>query len=138
MTADDIITQLNLQPHPEGGHYCQTWIAENKGRPTGTCIYFLLKAGEASHWHKVDATEIWLYHKGAPLILSLSASNDGPAIDHLLTPDLTQGAPQIIVPKHHWQAARTTGDYTLVSCTVSPGFQFDGFSLAPKGFDISR
>ncbi|MEL6464515.1 MAG: cupin domain-containing protein [Pseudomonadota bacterium] len=138
MTADDIITQLNLQPHPEGGHYRQTWIAENKGRPTGTCIYFLLKAGEASHWHKVDATEIWLYHKGAPLILSLSASNDGPAIDHLLTPDLTQGAPQIIVPKHHWQAARTTGDYTLVSCTVSPGFQFDGFTLAPKGFDISR
>jgi hypothetical protein len=91
------------------------------GRPTGTCIYFLLKAGESSHWHRVDATEIWLYHAGAPLILSLAETEAGPATDHLLTPDLTQGAPQIIVPEHHWQAARTTGDYTLVSCTVSPG-----------------
>ncbi|KIC48956.1 cupin domain-containing protein [Tateyamaria sp. ANG-S1] len=138
MTADDIIAHLHLQPHPEGGHYRQTWVAENAGRPTGTCIYFLLKAGEASHWHKVDATEIWLYHAGAPLILSMSASEETPAKDHLLTPDLTQGAPQLIVPEHHWQAARTTGDYTLVSCTVSPGFQFEGFTLAPEGFDIPR
>jgi predicted cupin superfamily sugar epimerase len=138
MTADDIIAHLGLEPHPEGGHYRQTWVAENDGRPRGTCIYFLLKSGEASHWHKVDATEIWLYHAGAPLVLSLSASEAGPAVDHLLTPDLTTGAPQIIVPKHHWQAAASTGDYTLVSCTVSPGFQFDGFTLAPPGFDIPR
>ena len=138
MTADDIIAHLNLTPHPEGGLYRQTWVAENQGRPVGTCIYFLLKAGEASHWHKVDATEIWLYHAGAPLILSLSATDVGPATDHLLTPDLTKGAPQIIVPENHWQAARTTGDYTLVSCTVSPGFDFAGFTLAPPGFDITR
>ena len=138
MTADDIIAHLNLTPHPEGGLYRHTWVAENQGRPVGTCIYFLLKAGEASHWHKVDATEIWLYHAGAPLILSLSATDDGPATDHLLTPDLTKGAPQIIVPENHWQAARTTGDYTLVSCTVSPGFDFAGFTLAPPGFDITR
>ena len=138
MTADDIIAHLNLAPHPEGGFYRQTWVAENQGRPVGTCIYFLLKAGEASHWHKVDATEIWLYHAGAPLILSLSATDHGPATDHLLTPDLTKGAPQIIVPENHWQAARTTGDYTLVSCTVSPGFDFAGFTLAPPGFDITR
>jgi predicted cupin superfamily sugar epimerase len=138
MTADEIIARLALQPHPEGGHYRQTWVAENAGRPTGTCIYFLLKAGEASHWHKVDAAEIWLWHAGAPLILSLAATAAGPATDHLLTPDLTQGAPQIIVPEDHWQAARTTGDYTLVSCTVSPGFQFAGFTLAPAGFDIPR
>lgn len=138
MTADDIIAHLNLTPHPEGGYYRQTWVAENQGRPVGTCIYFLLKAGEASHWHKVDATEIWLYHAGAPLILSLSATDDGPATDHLLTPDLSKGAPQIIVPENHWQAARTTGDYTLVSCTVSPGFDFAGFTLAPPGFDITR
>ena len=138
MTADDIIAHLNLAPHPEGGFYRQTWVAENQGRPVGTCIYFLLKAGEASHWHKVDATEIWLYHAGAPLILSLSATDDGPATDHLLTPDLSKGAPQIIVPENHWQAARTTGDYTLVSCTVSPGFDFAGFTLAPPGFDITR
>lgn len=109
---------------------------DTEGRPTGTCIYFLLKAGEASHWHRVDATEIWLYHAGAPLVLSLSATDQGPKTDHLLTPDLTQGHPQLIVPKDHWQAARTTGDFTLVSCTVSPGFRFDGFTLAPPGFDI--
>lgn len=138
MTADQIIAHLDLIPHPEGGHYRQTWVAENAGRPTGTCIYFLLKAGESSHWHRVDATEIWLYHAGAPLILSLAKSDAGPAMDHLLTPDLTQGAPQIIVPENHWQAARSTGDFTLVSCTVSPGFQFDGFILAPPEMDIPR
>ena len=138
MTADEIIAKLNLAPHPEGGHYRQTWVAENQGRPTGTCIYFLLKSGERSHWHKVDATEIWLYHAGSPLILSLSEKETGPAADHLLTPDLTDGAPQLIVPKNHWQAAQSTGAFTLVSCTVSPGFQFDGFTLAAPGFDIPR
>lgn len=138
MTADEIIAALDLAPHPEGGHYRQTWIADNDGRATGTCIYFLLKDGEASHWHKVDATEIWLYHSGAPLVLSLSATDDGPAHDCVLTPDLSKGAPQLIVPEGHWQAARTTGAYTLVSCTVSPGFRFDGFTLAPPGFDIPR
>lgn len=136
MTADEIIDQLDLAPHPEGGHFRQTWIAENEGRATGTCIYFLLKAGERSHWHRVDATEIWLWHAGAPLVLSLSATDAGPATEHLLTPDLSQGAPQVIVPAHHWQAARSTGDYTLVSCTVSPGFQFDGFELVDPSFDI--
>ncbi|WP_209503684.1 MULTISPECIES: cupin domain-containing protein [unclassified Ruegeria] len=138
MTAQEIIDRLNLQPHPEGGWYAETWRAENKGRPTGTCIYFLLQAGESSHWHRVDATEIWLYHAGAPLILSLSATVKGPAADHVLSPDLSRGAPQLIVPTGHWQAARSTGDYTLVSCTVSPGFQFDGFQLAEPGFDIPR
>ncbi|MCX8955263.1 cupin domain-containing protein [Ruegeria sp. NA] len=138
MTAQEIIDRLNLQPHPEGGWYAETWRAENKGRPTGTCIYFLLQAGESSHWHRVDATEIWLYHAGAPLILSLSATDKGPAVDHVLSPDLSRGAPQLIVPNGHWQAARSTGDYTLVSCTVSPGFQFDGFQLAEPGFDIPR
>jgi uncharacterized protein len=138
MTPDQIIAHLNLEKHPEGGWYRQTWVAENEGRATGTCIYFLLKGGESSHWHKVDATEIWLYHAGAPLTLSLSATDTGPATDHLLTPDLTRGFPQLIVPEGHWQAARTTGTYTLVSCTVSPGFQFDGFELAEPGFDIPR
>ena len=138
MTPQDIITHLNLAPHPEGGHYRQTWQASNDGRPTGTCIYFLLQAGEQSHWHTVDAAEIWLYHAGAPLVLSLSETDAGPAQDHLLTPDLTKGAPQIIVPTGHWQSARSTGDYTLVSCTVSPGFQFDGFTLAAPDMDIPR
>ena len=138
MTPQEIISHLDLAPHPEGGHYRQTWVAENGGRPTGTCIYFLLQAGEHSHWHTVDAVEIWLYHAGAPLILSLSETDQGPARDHLLTPDLTQGAPQIIVPKGHWQSARSTGEYTLVSCTVSPGFSFDGFTLAPPDMEIPR
>ncbi|WP_299145787.1 cupin domain-containing protein [uncultured Tateyamaria sp.] len=136
MTAQDIINRLNLAPHPEGGHYRQTWVAQNDGRPTGTCIYFLLAEGEQSHWHKVDATEIWLFHAGAPLILSMSETDNGPAREHVLSPDLTRGEPQLIVPEGHWQAARTTGAWTLVSCTVSPGFTFDGFTLAAPGFDI--
>lgn len=139
MTADEIIAHLDLQPHPEGGHYRETWVARNAGRPSGTAIYFLLRGGEDNHWHKVDAVEIWHYYAGAPLVLSLAADDDGPATDHLLGPDLAGGsAPQVIVPEGHWQKARSTGDYTLVGCTVSPGFRFDGFTLAAPGFNIPR
>lgn len=139
MTADDIIAQLDLSPHPEGGYYRQTWVAENEGRPTGTCIYFLLKAGQASHWHAVDAVEIWHHYAGAPLTLSLASSLIGPTIDHRLGPDLSAGElPQAIVPTGHWQKAATTGDWTLVGCTVSPGFQFTGFDLAAPEVDIPR
>ena len=139
MTADQIIAQLDLAPHPEGGYYRQTWIAENEGRATGTCIYFLLKAGQASHWHAVDAVEIWHFYAGAPLILSLAPSLDGPATDLLLGPDLGGGQqPQIIVPKDHWQMAATTGDWTLVGCTVSPGFTFEGFTMAAPDVAIPR
>ena len=138
-TAQDIIRLLDLHPHPEGGYYRQTWIAGGTGRPAGTCIYFLLETGSHSHWHRVDATEIWHHYAGAPLILSLSERDAGPARDHVLGPDLFAGqAPQIVVPPHHWQAARSTGDWTLAGCTVSPAFQFDGFDLAPPGFDIPR
>jgi len=137
-TATRIIETLNLQRHPEGGWFAETWRADTPGRASGTCIYFLLTEGEASHWHRVDATEIWHYHAGAPLVLSLSETETGPARDHLLTPDLAQGRPQLIVPEQHWQAARSTGAHTLVSCTVSPGFEFSGFTLAPPGFDIPR
>ncbi len=139
MTADEIIDQLQLAPHPEGGHYRQTWIANaaDGERPAGTCIYFLLKLGESSHWHRVDAVEIWHYYAGAPLILSMADTDTGPRKDHVLGPDLMTGQnPQLIVPKDHWQAARTTGDWTLVGCTVSPAFQFAGFHLAPPDFDI--
>jgi uncharacterized protein len=140
MTADEIITRLGLAPHPEGGHYRQTWVAEAAGtRPAGTCIYFLLKAGERSHWHRVDAAEIWHFYSGAPLVLSMAETERGPARDHVLGPDLAGGeCPQIVVPADHWQAARTTGDWTLVGCTVSPGFRFEGFELAAPGFDIPR
>ncbi|MEZ5780022.1 MAG: cupin domain-containing protein [Paracoccaceae bacterium] len=137
MTADEIISHLSLAPHPEGGWYRQTWVAETKGRPTGTCIYFLLKAGERSHWHRVDAAEIWHYYAGATLIISISEKVTGPASDSRLGRALLDGErPQILVPAHHWQAARTTGDWTLVGCTVSPGFRFDGFELAAPDFAI--
>ena len=137
MTPDQIIAQLDLAPHPESGHYRQTWVAENRGRATGTCIYFLLKANEISHWHRVDAVEIWHFYAGAPLILATAKTETGPRADALLGADIAAGqAPQLIVPKHHWQSARTTGCYTLVGCTVSPGFQFAGFTLAPPGFGI--
>ncbi len=139
MTADQIIAHLKLQPHPEGGYYRETWVANSQGRASGTAIYFLLKAGETSHWHKVDATEIWHYYAGAPIELSLSETDTGPAQVYTLGPDLSAGqAPQVIVPEHHWQSAKTTGDYTLVGCTVSPGFQFSGFTLAAPTFDIPR
>lgn len=138
MTAADIIAKLGLSPHPEGGHYRQTWIGEGPGRATGTCIYFLLAEGEKSHWHKVDATEIWHFHSGADLLLHISGDETGPAQSHRLCGDLSRGAPQVIVPPHYWQAAETTGAFSLVSCTVSPGFQFEGFTLAPPDFDIPR
>ena len=138
LTADQIIAHLSLAPHPEGGWYRQTWAAENDSRPSGTCIYFLLKAGESSHWHRVDAVEIWHYYAGAPLELRVAATDAGPAQALTLGPDLTADqAPQLIVQLGHWQAARTLGEWTLAGCTVSPGFQFSGFELAPARFDIS-
>jgi uncharacterized protein len=138
VTARALIAALGLQPHPEGGWYRQTWEGpQSGGRAVGTAILFLLQAGEASHWHRVDADEIWLYHAGAPLTLRLAPSDHGPAVAHVLGPDVLGGqAPQIVVPAGHWKAAASRGDYTLVSCTVSPGFRFDGFELAPPGFDI--
>jgi predicted cupin superfamily sugar epimerase len=141
MTADEVATRLRLIPHPEGGHYRQTWVAEaaEGERPSGTVILFLLKRGERSHWHRVDAAEVWLFHAGAPLVLSTSATNAGPAADEILGADISAGEmPQRVVPAGWWQAARSTGDWTLVSCTVSPGFRFEGFELAPAGFDILR
>lgn len=138
MTAQEIIDTLRLSPHPEGGFYRQTWIDEAAtGRAHGTCIYFLLEAGKPSHWHRVDAVEIWHFYAGSPLRLKLAASDQGPRQDVILGPDITQGQrPQGIVDKDYWQAAETMGDWTLVGCTVSPGFDFAGFTLAPNGFDI--
>ncbi len=139
MTGDEIIARLELAPHPEGGHYRQTWVADSAPdeRPAGTAILFLLRRGERSHWHRVDAAEIWHFHAGAPLILSLAATEAGPRDDRVLGADLAAGeAPQLVVPTGWWQAAQSTGDWTLVGCTVSPGFRFEGFELAAPGFDI--
>lgn len=140
MTAEEIIARLSLVPHPEGGHYRQTWTdspEDGAARPAGTCIYFLLGPGERSHWHRVDATEIWHFYAGSPLTLRLAASLQGPVTTHQLGPDLATAAPQVIVPPDHWQAAQAAPDgWALVGCTVSPGFRFSGFTLAPPGREI--
>ena len=140
MTADEIIAALQLAPHPEGGWFRETWRADapDGKRAAGTAIYYLLKAGERSHWHRVDAAEIWHYYAGAPLRLALS--HDGETRkDRTLGPDLAAGqAPQIIVAPGEWQAAESLGDYTLVGCTVSPGFEFSGFEMAPPGWTPGR
>lgn len=135
--AEAIIGRLGLAPHPEGGWYRQTWVAAGDGRPAGTAILFLLKGSERSHWHRVDADEIWHFHAGAPLILSLAETEAGPVQRLRLGPEVLEGdRPQGIVPAGWWQAAVSTGGWSLVGCTVSPGFRFEGFELAPPGFDI--
>jgi len=138
VTAAEIVAALALAPHPEGGWYRQTWQEETAGaRASGTAIYYLLEGRQRSHWHTVDAAEIWHFYAGAPLTLSLSETEHGPASRHVLGPDIAAGQrPQIIVPPLHWQSARSTGDWSLVGCTVSPGFRFEGFTLAPPEFDI--
>lgn len=134
-TADAIIRKLELMPHPEGGWYRQTWVGpEVGGRASGTAILFLLQAGERSHWHRVDADEIWLWHAGSPLVLSMGVDR---AEELRLGPDVLGGeVVQAVVPAGWWQAARSTGAWTLVSCTVSPGFRFEGFELAPPGWSL--
>jgi predicted cupin superfamily sugar epimerase len=137
LSAAEVISLLGLAPHPEGGHYRQTFRDTRTidGRAASTAIYFLLGRGERSHWHKVDAVETWHYYAGAPLALQIAADAKGPIERVTLGPDLAAGErPQAIVPAHAWQAARSLGDWTLVGCTVAPGFEFAGFELAPVGW----
>jgi len=134
LTAADIIRLLDLQPHPEGGHYRETFRDSHTidgKRAASTAIYFLLARGERSHWHRVDAVETWHWHAGATLQLEI---HDGTTRSLVrLGPDLAAGErPQGVVPKGAWQAAQSQGDWTLVGCTVAPGFEFEGFELAPK------
>lgn len=134
-TADDIIAALDLAPHPEGGWYRETWRHQpaDGDRGAGTAIYFLLRAGEESRWHRIDADELWHFHGGAPLRLDIA--QEGHTESTLLGLDLPAGQrPQRRVPPHAWQRARTLGAWTLVSCTVSPAFDFDRFELAPEGW----
>jgi predicted cupin superfamily sugar epimerase len=140
MNADEMISKLQLTPHPEGGHFRETFrdSATSSGRSASTAILYLLKAGERSHWHRVDATEVWHWHAGAPLELALSADgSDSRTL--ILGPLIAEGqSPQIVVPATCWQAARSLGDYSLVGCTVAPGFEFAGFEMAPAGWRPSR
>jgi len=136
MTAAEIIRLLALQPHPEGGWYRETFrdVEGPDGRARSTLIYYLLEAGQRSHWHRVDAVETWHFYSGAPLALSI-APPSGPPQTHALGPDLAAGErPQIVVPQGWWQAAESLGACTLVGCTVAPGFEFSGFEMAPPGF----
>ena len=139
LTAADIIRLLDLKPHPEGGHYRQTFKDSRTldgGRAASTAIYFLLARGERSHWHCVDAVEIWHWHAGAPLALEVATTERRERI--MLGDDLGAGErPQGIVPAHAWQAARSLGDWTLVGCTVAPGFEFATFELAAPGWEPS-
>jgi uncharacterized protein len=138
LTAADVIRLLDLKPHPEGGHFRQTFRDSktvDDGRAASTAIYFVLARGERSHWHRVDAAEVWHWHAGAPLELEFAATSGGRE-RITLGSDLVAGErPQAVVPAHAWQAAQSLGDWTLVGCTVAPGFEFAKFELAPKEWE---
>ena len=129
--ADNVIRRLRLKPHPEGGHYRETFRdSAKRGRARSTAIYFLLKRGEESRWHRIDAAEVWHWYAGAPLRLEIAAGRDRESLT--LGGKLEAGErPQAIVPAHAWQAAQSLGDWTLTGCTVAPGFDFKKFELAP-------
>jgi predicted cupin superfamily sugar epimerase len=139
LTAVDIIRLLGLQPHPEGGHYRETFrdsrsADAESGRAASTAIYFLLRAGEVSRWHRVDAAEVWHWYAGAPLMLGIAEGAEKREIR--LGTDLLAGErPQAVVPARAWQQAQSLGAWTLVGCTVAPSFEFAGFELAPPGFN---
>jgi len=131
VNADAVVAALGLAAHPEGGWYRETFRHEPDGGGRGamTAIYCLLKAGERSHWHRVDAAEIWHWYAGAPLALST------PGARRILGPDLAAGErPQLTIAKDEWQSAESLGAWTLVGCTVGPAFVFEGFELAAKGW----
>ena len=132
--AARLIELLHLKPHPEGGHYREMFRDEG-ARAHSTAIYFLLRAGEISRWHRVDAVEVWHFYRGHALELAIAVPGK-PVMRHILGTAIERGEhPQIVVPAHAWQSARPLGDFTLVGCTVAPGFEFAGFEMAPDGFE---
>ena len=139
-TAAEIIARLDLKPHPEGGHFRETFRdsrCDAQGRAASTAIYFLLARGERSHWHRIDAVETWHFYAGDPLRLEITDDTGLRTVQ--LGPDIRAGEqPQGIVPAHAWQAAESMGDWTLIGCTVAPGFEFAQFELAPPGWTPTR
>jgi len=136
LSAAEIIARLQLAPHPEGGHFRETFRdsrCDAHGRSASTAIYFLLARGERSHWHRVDAVETWHYYAGDALTLRVADEN-GVRVVRVGANLTADEVPQAIVPAHAWQAAESTGDWTLVGCTVAPGFEFAHFELAPRGW----
>jgi predicted cupin superfamily sugar epimerase len=137
-TAGDVIEAFRLRPHPEGGWYAETWRSPSAPgeRPASSAILYLLQDGERSHWHRVDADEIWQFSAGDPLDLRIAMTDGGPVVRHRLGNAVTSGdEAQVVVPAGAWQAARPLGDWTLVGCIVAPAFSFDGFELAPEGWE---
>jgi predicted cupin superfamily sugar epimerase len=135
-SPEELIAALKLAPHPEGGWFRETFRDEpgHQGRPHSTAILFLLKAGEVSHWHRVDVVEVWHWYSGAPLLLKIA--DDAGRRELTLGPDVLAGQhPQAMVPAGIWQSAQSLGDWTLMGCTVAPGFDFAGFELAPRGWE---
>ena len=137
MSADQVVERLGLSPHPEGGFYRETFRDSRTladGRAASTAIYYLLGLGDVSEWHRVDAAEVWHFYAGAPLVLTVSPNGHDAEARHL-GPDLMRGqSPQIVVPAGWWQTATSLGAWTLVGCTVAPGFDFAGFEMAPPGW----
>jgi predicted cupin superfamily sugar epimerase len=137
LTASEVIALLDLRPHPEGGHFRETFRDDGQvdgERAASTAIYYLLGHGERSHWHRVDAAEVWHWYAGAPLALLVAPASGLTRVR--LGPDLAAGErPQAVVPADVWQAAESLGDWTLVGCTVAPGFSFAGFEVAPPGWE---
>ncbi len=136
LSAEEIVRLLELERHPEGGHYRETFRDQgtHDGRAHGTAIYFLLAEGEVSRWHRVDASEIWHWYAGAPLVLSIAAP-EAAAHETVLGSNLmADERPQAVVPANHWQSAWSLGAWTLAGCTVAPGFEFANFEMAPEGW----
>lgn len=139
--AADIVQLLDLRPHPEGGFYRETFrddARDASGRAASTAIYFLLEAGQISHWHRIDAAEVWHFYAGAPLRLSVSRAGED-ARRHVLGAELFKGErPQFVVPAGWWQSAESLGAWTLVGCGVAPGFEFAHFEMAPPQWTPGR
>ena len=136
---NELIRRLELEPHPEGGHYRRTWEHPTQvdGRPLASSIIYLLSRGERSHWHRIDAVEQWHHYAGDALELRIAA-DDTSFTSHVLGSDVFAGQhPQVVVPAGSWQSAMAMGDYSLVGCTVTPAFSFDHFELAPLGWEPS-
>jgi predicted cupin superfamily sugar epimerase len=137
LSARQVIALLGLQPHPEGGHYKETFrdarMVEG-GRPASTAILYLLGFDEVSEWHRVDAAEAWHWHAGAPMVITMSADGHDAEAHHLGPDFRMRQRPQLVVPAHCWQTAASLGRWSLVGCTVAPGFDFNGFEMAPPGW----
>jgi uncharacterized protein len=140
ISAADIIALLDLRPHPEGGYFRETFrdpAQDSRGRAVSTLIYFFLEAGQLSRWHRVDAAEVWHYYAGAPLEIKISSTGDAPSVHRLGSCLIAGERPQFVVPAYCWQSAASLGAWSLVGCSVAPGFEFSGFELAPPDWESS-